>query len=83
MDIEEVRAAKSIRIKKIIEIKVPIGIFVNIAGRVIKISDGPWVGSTPKAKTAGMMAMAAKYATDASMRGIETEDLIMLASFFI
>ncbi|CWO49278.1 Uncharacterised protein [Neisseria meningitidis] len=42
---------------------VPNGIFINTAGNTIKINPGPWLGSKPKANTAGKITRPASSET--------------------
>ena len=59
-------AAKVIKIKNKLPHSLPIGIWLKIFGRVIKIRLGPDVGLTPKVKYAGKMIRPDTIATNVS-----------------
>ena len=50
----------------------PPPMFTNTWGRVIKIREGPWPGSTPKVKQAGKMMVPAIRATKVSRAQMRT-----------
>ena len=72
IDTEEVRVAKRRAPKNTMATALPIGIREKIYGKVSYTSEGPDAGSTPKAKTAGIMAQPAKIAMTMSIMVVLT-----------
>ena len=71
--IREVIPAKVTDRKKKTAKSLPMGIWLNTPGSVIKISDGPLPASIPKANTAGMMASPESRAASVSNRAVRME----------
>ena len=65
--------AKATDTKKNTANRLPMGISRKMPGRVMNSRDGPEVGSTPKANTAGIMASADSMAAMVSNRAVRRE----------
>ena len=75
-----VTAAKNTRIKNRQAKMPPPAMAANTFGRVPKMSPGPWPGSSPKANTAGKMAIPARTAMMVSSPATDTQ-LLGIFSF--
>ncbi len=63
----EVSVAKTTRSMNTANKTVPNGIFMNTAGNTIKINPGTWLGTKPKANTAGKITRPASRETKRSI----------------
>ena len=77
------KLAKDINTKNSVPHTIPNGMLMKILGSVTNISEGPWLGATPKEKHAGKIMMPEAMATIVSRTAIHLASPIRVFSFDI